>query len=103
MTFNIGVIIGPILGGVLSDPAGSYPDLFGNVPFFLSFPYAAPNLLSAFILFVALVLVWLCLEEVRVTFPYPGRPQKVFAELANIATPFRLMMSEGSIATAASR
>ena len=64
MTFNIGVIIGPILGGVLSDPAHSYPELFGSNAFFLNFPYALPNLLSTFILFSALLGVWLGLEEV---------------------------------------
>ncbi|CAK7215656.1 hypothetical protein SBRCBS47491_002555 [Sporothrix bragantina] len=63
MTFNIGVIIGPILGGILSDPAHSYPTAFGNNAFFLRFPYALPNLLSAFILFSALLGVWLGLEE----------------------------------------
>ncbi|KAF6825603.1 MFS multidrug transporter [Colletotrichum plurivorum] len=63
MTFNIGVIIGPILGGLLSDPAGSYPDLFGGVPFFEKFPYATPNLLSAVFLFCAACSVWLCLDE----------------------------------------
>lgn len=64
MTFNIGVIIGPILGGLLSDPAGSYADIFGKVQFFLDFPYATPNLLSAFFLFSALLACWLCLDEV---------------------------------------
>ncbi|KAH8878627.1 MFS general substrate transporter [Thozetella sp. PMI_491] len=63
MTFNIGVIVGPPLGGILSDLAGSYPSIFGHVSFFRDFPYAAPNIISAFILFVALVSVWLCLEE----------------------------------------
>ncbi|KAI5856177.1 MFS general substrate transporter [Durotheca rogersii] len=63
MTFNIGVIIGPILGGILSDPAGSYPDIFGNMDFFLQFPYAAPNLVSAGFLLIALVMCWLFLEE----------------------------------------
>ncbi|KAI7573554.1 hypothetical protein KC343_g23570, partial [Hortaea werneckii] len=29
MTFNIGVIIGPLLGGLLADPVGSYPEIFG--------------------------------------------------------------------------
>lgn len=63
MTFNIGVIIGPILGGVLSDLAGSYPSVFGDVEFFKKFPYAAPNIVSAIFLGTALLLCWLMLEE----------------------------------------
>ena len=64
MTFNIGVIIGPILGGVLSDLAGSYPGVFGHIEFLRRFPYAAPNVLSAFFLFSAFMAIWLGLEEV---------------------------------------
>ena len=63
MTFNIGVIVGPILGGLLSDPAGSYPSLFGDVEFFKSYPYATPNLLSTFFLTCSFLAVWLGLEE----------------------------------------
>ncbi|KAL0942350.1 MFS multidrug transporter [Colletotrichum truncatum] len=63
MTFNIGVIIGPILGGILSDPAGSYPSLFGDVEFFKKYPYATPNILSAIFLSCAALSVWLCLDE----------------------------------------
>ncbi|KAI0474276.1 major facilitator superfamily domain-containing protein [Xylaria cf. heliscus] len=63
MTFNIGVIIGPILGGLLSDPAGSFPDIFGNVEFFKKFPYATPNIVSAVFLGTACLLCWLMLEE----------------------------------------
>ncbi|KAI1639962.1 major facilitator superfamily transporter [Biscogniauxia mediterranea] len=63
MTFNIGVIIGPILGGVLSDPAGSYPDIFGDVKFFRQFPYATPNLVSAIFLLTSFTMCWLMLEE----------------------------------------
>ncbi|KAK4142043.1 major facilitator superfamily domain-containing protein [Dichotomopilus funicola] len=63
MTFNIGAIIGPILGGLLSDPAGSYPGLFGDVEFFKRFPYATPNIVSAFFLFGAMLCAWLFLEE----------------------------------------
>ncbi|KAK3492315.1 uncharacterized protein B0T23DRAFT_404397 [Neurospora hispaniola] len=47
MTFNIGIIVGPILGGLLSDPAGTYPDRFGKINFFTHRPYAAPKILSA--------------------------------------------------------
>lgn len=63
MTFNVGVIVGPVLGGLLSDPAGSYPDLFGGVPFFVRFPYATPNMVSAAFLLCAAAAVWLGLEE----------------------------------------
>ncbi|KAK3383932.1 major facilitator superfamily domain-containing protein [Lasiosphaeria ovina] len=63
MTFNIGIIIGPVLGGILSDPAGTYPGLFGHVKFFERFPYAVPNLVSAFFLLCAMLGVWLNLEE----------------------------------------
>jgi MFS family permease len=76
MTFNVGVIIGPILGGVLSDPAGSYPGLFGNIDFFKRFRYATPNLVSAVFLLMAILGVWLCLEEAsalnEIGFPFPS-------------------------------
>lgn len=65
MTFNVGVIVGPVLGGLLADPAGSYPgSAFGQVAFFRRFPYAAPNLVSAFFLCAAATAAWLFLEEV---------------------------------------
>ncbi|KAJ4151031.1 hypothetical protein LMH87_011751 [Akanthomyces muscarius] len=63
MTFNVGVIIGPILGGLLSDPAGSYPALFGRVRFFRAYPYATPNMVSAAFLAAAALAVWLGIEE----------------------------------------
>ncbi|KAH6690648.1 major facilitator superfamily domain-containing protein [Plectosphaerella plurivora] len=63
MTFNVGVIVGPVLGGLLSDPAGSYPNLFGNVEFFKQYPYAAANLVNAVFLFLAVLAIWFGLEE----------------------------------------
>jgi hypothetical protein len=65
MCFNIGVIIGPILGGLLADPAGSYPDMFGGIGWLLKFPYAPPNILSACFLLTAATGVFLGLEEVK--------------------------------------
>jgi len=74
MTFNIGVIIGPVLGGLLSDPVGSYPRIFGanslfggqeGVWWLKHWPYALPNLLSAVFLLSSAIGVILGLEEVR--------------------------------------
>ncbi|KAF5010023.1 hypothetical protein FDECE_3802 [Fusarium decemcellulare] len=63
MTFNCGIILGPIMGGLLSDPAGSYPGLFGSVDFFIKYPYATPNIISSVFLAIAALAVWLGLEE----------------------------------------
>ena len=63
MTFNIGVIVGPILGGILADPAGSYPNVFGKFSFFVKFPYATPNMVSSVFLLAAGLAVWFGLEE----------------------------------------
>ena len=73
MCFNIGVIIGPVLGGLLSDPVGSYPRVFGEgsllggkdgVWWLRHWPYVLPNLLSAVFLFSSAVAVLFGLEEV---------------------------------------
>lgn len=42
-TGNIGIFLGPFIGGVLVDPAHQYPKLFGKVQFFLDYPYALPS------------------------------------------------------------
>lgn len=92
MTFNIGVIIGPILGmssatlatlnfaansphegGLLADPVGSYPSIFGSdsliggedgVGWMRKWPYALPNLVSAVFLVISALGIVLGLEEV---------------------------------------
>jgi MFS family permease len=72
MTFNIGVIIGPLLGGVLADPVGSYPALFsqGGIPeharvteWLRWWPYALPNVVNAVFLGFSALGVVLGLEE----------------------------------------
>lgn len=74
MCFNIGVIIGPILGGLLSDPVESYPKVFGvdsmfggkeGVWWLKHWPYALPNLTSAFFLLISAMGVIFGLEEVQ--------------------------------------
>jgi hypothetical protein len=64
MCANIGSIIGPILGGLLADPAASYPSWFGGIKWLENHPYAPPNLLSAFFLASAWLWVFFGLDEV---------------------------------------
>ncbi|KAF9248714.1 hypothetical protein DTO012A7_3084 [Penicillium roqueforti] len=72
MCFNIGVIIGPILGGTLADPINSFPQFFGpgsaiggkdGVWWMQHWPYALPNLLSAVFIFTSFLAVFLGLDE----------------------------------------
>lgn len=52
------------MGGLLADPAGSYPTVFGNVQWMKKFPYALPNIVSAGLLFAATLGVFFGLNEV---------------------------------------
>lgn len=72
MCFNIGVIIGPIMGGVLADPAGSYPGVFGadsvfggkaGVRWMMFWPYLTPNLMSTVIVSLSLLTILFGLDE----------------------------------------
>jgi len=64
MCFNVGVIIGPILGGLLAEPTENYPNIFGNIEWLDKFPYALPNIVSAVFLFSATLGVFFGLNEV---------------------------------------
>ncbi|KAK5788808.1 hypothetical protein VI817_009766 [Penicillium citrinum] len=79
MCFNIGVIIGPILGGSLADPVNSFPWLFGagsilggekGIWWMKQWPYALPNVLSAIFIFLSLIAVFLGLDETHETARY---------------------------------
>ncbi|TKA39835.1 hypothetical protein B0A55_13497, partial [Friedmanniomyces simplex] len=65
MTFNIGVIVGPLLGGLLADPVGSYPGLFveNYTGWMGRWPYALPNVVNAGFLGCSALGVVFGLEE----------------------------------------
>lgn len=63
MTFNIGTIVGPMVGGLLADPAHNYPQWFGNSKFLLKYPYILPNLFPIPLLLLAFILALLFIEE----------------------------------------
>ena len=63
MCYNVGAVFGPALGGLLADPAGTYPASFGGVKWMQRWPYLLPNMVSALIVFVSLITVVFSLDE----------------------------------------
>jgi hypothetical protein len=67
MCANIGVIIGPMIGGLTSDPVSTYPSLFGGITWLEKYPYSPPQVFSAMFLGCAALAVFFGLEEVSST------------------------------------
>ncbi|EGX89100.1 Major facilitator superfamily transporter [Cordyceps militaris CM01] len=72
---NVGTTLGPLLGGVLADPAAQYPGLFRGVAFFEKFPYAL----------VGLVLFAVGVAEIAITAVFLEETQKPEEEPASAA------------------
>ncbi|CAJ2506556.1 Uu.00g006860.m01.CDS01 [Anthostomella pinea] len=60
---NLGILIGPLLGGALADPAGQYPRTFGGVWFFEVYPYALSSIVVGCIGLTAVFTSALFVEE----------------------------------------
>ncbi|KAK5556046.1 hypothetical protein LTR46_005892 [Exophiala xenobiotica] len=72
LAWNVANIFGPLFGGLLSEPVYNYPGLFGEnstfggadgVSWLNKYPYAAPNIFCALVLFADALLVYLGLRE----------------------------------------
>ncbi len=60
---NLGIFLGPLVGGALADPVSQYPGLFAGIPFFVQFPYALSSFAVAGIGAVATVTSALFVKE----------------------------------------
>ncbi|KAH9810161.1 major facilitator superfamily domain-containing protein [Melampsora americana] len=74
LSFAIGSIVGPIVGGFLALPAQNFPLLFGNCSFLIEYPYFLPCLVGGMLNFLAIILGIFCLEE---TLETKRKPQNV--------------------------
>ncbi|KAK4132349.1 tetracycline:hydrogen antiporter-like protein [Trichocladium antarcticum] len=68
-TGNMGILFGPLIGGALADPARQYPGAFGNVRFFLDYPYALPSIVVGVIGLSAVAVTALFVDETLVRRP----------------------------------
>lgn len=59
----IGMIVGPMIGGFLAQPAQQYPETFGNIGFFVKYPYFLPCFISGMTSVLAFILGFFFLEE----------------------------------------
>ncbi|KAK6540867.1 hypothetical protein TWF694_008250 [Orbilia ellipsospora] len=63
---NLGILFGPLIGGVLANPAEQYPSIFKGIPFFERYPYA----LSSFgVGAIGLVFTIICAFGIEETLP----------------------------------
>ncbi|KAM3562572.1 hypothetical protein ARSEF4850_002708 [Beauveria asiatica] len=61
---NVGIFLGPAIGGALADPAAQYPALFGRGwPFLERYPYAAPGFAVSALAATGVVTSVLFLDE----------------------------------------
>ncbi|KAF5026688.1 hypothetical protein F66182_1237 [Fusarium sp. NRRL 66182] len=60
---NVGIFLGPIIGGALADPAHQFPRAFGHVQFFHDYPYALPGFVTGAISSTASLTSALFLNE----------------------------------------
>ncbi|KAI1469635.1 MFS general substrate transporter [Daldinia caldariorum] len=60
---NVGMFLGPLVGGALEDPAHQYPWAFGGVPFFEKYPYALPSIVAGCIGLSAMAICALFIKE----------------------------------------
>ncbi|KYK56511.1 hypothetical protein DCS_03511 [Drechmeria coniospora] len=60
---NVGIFLGPLIGGALADPATQYPSLFGAVRFFADYPFALPGFVVGAICATSTLTSLLYLEE----------------------------------------
>jgi len=61
--WNLGLVVGPAVGGLLARLTMQYPNIFGNSSLFKFFPYLLPNLATAFISIISGIFIYLYLPE----------------------------------------
>ncbi|KIX06981.1 uncharacterized protein Z518_04957 [Rhinocladiella mackenziei CBS 650.93] len=65
-TGNLGIFLGPILGGALANPATEYPSVLGHIKFFHDHPYALPTFVTGSIGAIATITSAIWIEETLV-------------------------------------
>ncbi|TVY80317.1 Efflux pump azaK [Lachnellula suecica] len=65
---NMGMFLGPLIGGALSNPLEQYPNVFGSLRFLKEFPYALPTFITGTIGASAALLCGFLIKEASTLF-----------------------------------
>ncbi|OCH84812.1 MFS general substrate transporter [Obba rivulosa] len=65
MVWSLGSTIGPVIGGVFSNPTTRWPGIFGTTGFWAEYPYFLPCITVAYVSLTAFLIALFCLKEVR--------------------------------------
>ena len=93
-TWGLGLVVGPAIGGLLSNPIENYPhictsDVIGvhTVQFLTTYPYFLPNLITAMYACIDFLLVYVGFEETLVINRDKEEPPLVAIELTTLNKP----------------
>ncbi|KAF8071614.1 major facilitator superfamily multidrug-resistance, DHA1 sub-family [Lyophyllum atratum] len=87
LMWSIGSTVGPILGGLLSQPAKTWPGLFGRLMFFHHYPYFLPCATAALIAFISAVIAFMGLKETLPSAMHQEKRKTAAAVAASCITP----------------
>jgi len=65
LMWEVGSVLGPMIGGLLADPAKQYPSLFGSWKLFVEFPFLLPCIAGAMFSLIGWVFGFYFLEETK--------------------------------------
>ncbi|KAL4078833.1 major facilitator superfamily domain-containing protein [Scleroderma yunnanense] len=82
MTWFLGVTIGPLIGGSLERPTERFPTVFGRSSFLKEYPYFLPCSISATFTAICWFIVFLSLNEVRLSHAPSGGSLAVVEDYA---------------------
>ncbi|GAB1310791.1 Efflux pump azaK [Madurella fahalii] len=91
---NMGILFGPLIGGVFADPAREYHGVFGNVQLFIEYPYLLPSLVVGAMGLSAVVVTALFVEETLVKRPGGGSEESAATNPEPLST-WELVKSPG--------
>ena len=94
-TGNLGILFGPLIGGALADPARQYPGAFGNVRFFLDYPYALPSIAVGVIGLSAVAVTAFLVDETLVKRPTGSNNEESAAARPKPPSTWDLLKSPG--------